>query len=374
VPESTDTRSLLDWYGELVEPVDIDNGVKQSSIMETKTGLRSFAAFLASVEKYRTTSPILRLLDGDREILPAFQKWAIEMGGRPSCKCKVREPGLKCPKCGAEPEGLSKDSARKRITAVVKVCRILCDEGLMQKLPKKPGVRAADKIIVASGRDTRRTRRPKHVKQSEYEAIRQHCSVAVWPNLGMPPGDVWAFIVDFCWTYGVRTEDLVSYTSGKDGLRWSMIVEAQKCPVEELDCPDWQHGWIDYDQDKTYEACLVPMSSRIRSGIESFRGLDPVRVIPMPRNNAYFYREWHRILSAAEVSADISLSGRSVPSFRKGFTKFWNSNGRNLSSVLLGHTSGSEKVSTIDQRHYSNRIPELLDHIEDVPLWPRKAV
>lgn len=268
--------------------------------------------------------------------------------------------------------GSSVATVVRKIAAISKVMRVVCARNRAFVMPELPGLKQLQKMSAKRTSDNPflDVAVPETVTVAEFRAMRESCEVADWPALpGVSPEQFWQVVLDCHWTYGFRSQDWFSIqTRSVRGLLWNQVSLAESCPIHQLRDLVWPHGWVCFWVRKCNRHLALPLSSRVRSHVDLFRGIDPERVFPIPRSKDQFYSNFLRIKEAAGVDSRITLSGRSSPSLRKACTVFWDSvECGNLTSVVLGHSLGGRgSRSSITDRHYSQLIRRVCDHIENV--------
>lgn len=214
-----------------------------------------------------------------------------------------------------------------------------------------------------------------------------------WPRFGnVSPAKFWETCLLSHYVYGFRSQDwYASRCSEKPGLLWTGVIESTECPTIQGLHND--PGWVFYLVNKTAlkdEASgrdsdvLMPLSRKMRSLLEEFRGIDPERVFPMANNSRSYSAEFGKILERAKLSDKIrtaagkpiirlSLGQRNVASFRKGCGALWAKYlSRAASSYILHHAVAEEGVSKTTTDCYLQGKEILWDitaKIETLPIW-----
>lgn len=309
--------------------------------------------------------------------LTAFSDWyAAERGCQPVVQAVLEDASLLWGFAGSQIAArLSPATVLRKLLAVRKVLSAWSRQHGGGPLPEIPGAKALERmqapLTAASPFDL--VQIPETVTLQEFQQLRAHCGVATWPRLpgGITPEQFWQTVLDCHWTYGFRSQDWFGvHTSRERGLLWTQLSLTAECPLRPLKSIMWPHGWVCFWMRKTKRHVAMPLSSRVRSHIELFRGLHPERVFPIPWCKQQYYRAFHQIRAAAGVDQRITLSGRSSPSLRKGCTVFWdNVAGGHLTSAVLGHAVRSTASrSHITDRYYAQLLRQVCQHIEDVPF------
>ena len=338
-PPSPDCVSLWSIYETLCGERDALQKIKSSSVREIRTAVEHFDAWLREVTKndHRSVTPevILSHIANDRYVLRRFLRYQVD-----DC-------------------GHSERTALKKITSVCKLLNEARNIGWIAKLPERPSKTLEDNELNET------------VTLEEMRAIRNAVHAADWPEFsGVDPADFWLFAIDYCWTYGTRRNDIFSTISSKPGLLWSHVHCDAVCPASELKGFQHPHGWIWFPvgkQSRKGRRLLLPLSERVRSHIETFRGIDPERVVPLPYSNKTFGQHWLKILDAAGVDRRIRLSeGRGIPAFRKGCTDQWESLqpfDAECCDYVLGHRSKSMRG-----QHYGQTVKRVAERVDRIPF------
>ena len=219
---------------------------------------------------------------------------------------------------------------------------------------------------------------PGLVSIEEVSALIAHAHVARWPNFRRPlldagsvpsPAEVWETWFLMSWIYGFRTQDLLSYKPGFDGLLWRSVYFESACPHAKCR-QESQHGWLHYTPRKTRRKnkwILLPLHSLVRERLERFQGLDEERVFPNGRSNKQFGQTLARIKQAAGVDDDVTISGtgQNCRSIRKGCSNNWDdvSLGLGLGQWVLGHARHN-----VHTTHYQDALRHVVRLICDLKL------
>jgi len=369
----TPGESLVDLYDRLLSEQDAEKRVRVTTIRSNRSFL---AAFQVWTDTYlpkndpRTTIP--RVGFAKRLEIPGILKEYSK---------HLRSQG----------KGNSESMCTKALAAIGKLSGACQRAGLISARPEKPS-RSTIKMLRPR---TEAQRRIKAVPVTVDE-LRSMLSVVdgcTWPELGhVSAAKFWETCLLSHYCYGFRSQDWFAVRDQfKRGLLWSGVITDPQCPgIEDLQN---EHGWISYLVHKTDTKdeladrpsdVLMPLSKRMRQLIEQFRGLDPVRVFPLPSTHKSYDREFLRILDRAGLSDStresagkpiirLSLGQRNVASFRKGSSAMWaKAVGRAASSYVLHHAvseEGVSKTTTDSYLQHEDLLREIVPALETLPIW-----
>lgn len=290
--------------------------------------------------------------------------------------------------------GGSVASVAKRLNAVMKLGRACFHSGLISKLPKCP-TRGDLQLMVPVTDDSvdDADLQGEPVTIDELKAMLTACDGAEWPCLGkVDPAEFWRLVLLSSYCYGFRTQDWFASRSGeKRGLLWSGVIDDPQCPR----LPDVSNpaGWVWFLVHKTKRKdvkagrtpkLLLPLSSKLRSMIEPFRGLDPERVFPLPNNSHSWSREVRGILERCQLDDASRLAAkkplirlsegkRAVASFRKGCADMWATTiDGAAASYVLKHSASDSETAAVTQKHYLKQyrpLRAITAAIESLPIW-----
>jgi len=361
-----DRRSLTDMYQHLLTDQDKERRVSKKTIRDNLSWLTKFEAWLELRHKGTIASPVKYL--EDRAILKAYAE-------------HLR----------SQSTGNSSSMCSKALASINKLAGACVKANL---IAHKPDIVSRTAINIMRPR-TEQQRRVKAVPVTIPE-LRSMIAVVdgcTWPRIGnVTPAKFWEANLLSHYVYGFRSQDwFSSRSSEKKGLLWSGIVTTSKCPsLEDLHN---EAGWAWYLVHKTSKKdeaaerpadVLVPLSAKMRSLIEMFRGIDSERVFPMRNSSATYSREFSKILERAGLSDEsrtsegkpiirLSLGQRNVASFRKGASALWAKHvGRAASSYMLHHAVSEEGVAKMTTDSYLQSEEILRDitaKIEQLPVW-----
>lgn len=238
-------------------------------------------------------------------------------------------------------------------------------------LPKKPPKKFP---IPASMREIRQLSR----------AVLKLRDDLTWPRLGtLEPWQFWWNVIGACAVHGFRPADLwpLEKKDGR-GLLWEEVCTDPVPPIDggrRLGA-DWDLGWLSFRMNKTGEQLVAPISPHLFFLIQHCRGLDPVRVFPIPYTKQSWYQHMRKIKEKASLSRDVSLCGQyPSASFRKSASMTWKRQvSRAAASHMLGHSvrvgtaddvdqDDDEVVSNTTEQHY-NGADILREVVEGLPL------
>ena len=376
IPLVTDSESLVQLYDRLLSEQDKEKRVRATTIQANRS-------FLAAFELWASQRVNIKPADDTRNTTPRVVGLkTLEIPGI----LKEYAKHLR-----AKSEGSSESMCTKALAAIGKLAGACQRAGLIAARPDKPS-RPAIKLLKPRTESERRTKAVP-VTIDELAAMLAVVDRCQWPPLGkVSAAKFWETCLLSHYAYGFRSQDWFAVRDPwKQGLLWSGIVTETKCPV--LEDLHNVHGWAWYLVHKTdtkdEEAdrpsdVLVPLSAELRLLIEQFRGLDPVRVFPLPQSHRSYDREFSGILARAGLSDKLrvdagkpiirlSLGQRNVASFRKGCSALWAKHvGRAASSYLLHHAlseEGVSKTTTDSYLQHEEVLREIVPAIEGLPIW-----
>lgn len=182
-----------------------------------------------------------------------------------------------------------------------------------------------------------------------------------WPTIGrLECWQFWWNVIAVCSVHGFRPGDIWPREAKHgQGLLWSEIFPSASPPIpggthERLQA-DWEFGWLKKRTNKTGETLIAPMSPHLRWLVEQCRGLDPVRVFPIPYNGKFWDREFSKIRTTANLPHVSLCDGAPSASLRKTASVLWKrAVNRSASSHMLCHAIDvGDQASEITERHYS---------------------
>lgn len=363
---SKPNRTLEEMYIQLIEPKDKEKRIRTTTIRSNLSSLRIFEAWAATNPAYSGLSGV-QLLEAPNVLYQFAQFMRARQHGSSSSICL------------------------KAIAAIIKLSGVLVKSDLMRRKPAAP---SRSEINVLKPRSERQRRvKAVPVTISELQAMLAVLDGCKWPRLGnVSPAVFWETSLLSHYVYGFRSQDWFAARSNeKSGLLWSGVITSSQCPI--LDDLENAPGWVWYLVHKTAskdEAAerpadvLVPLSCKMRSLLEQFRGIDPVRVFPLPSNSTTYSREFRLLLERAGLSDEVrqnegkpiirlSLGQRNVASFRKSASALWAKQvSRSASSYMLHHAVAEEGVAkmTVDSYLQNEEIlRDITANIESLPVW-----
>jgi hypothetical protein len=375
-PEQNEpSETLVQLYDRLLTEQDREKRVKVATIRDNRS-------FLAAFELWASGRVNIKPADDTRITIPRVVPLKmLEIPG----VLKDYAKHLRSKSSGA-----SESMCTKALAAIGKLAGACQRAGLIAARPVKPS-RPSIKLLKPRSKSERRMKAVP-VTVDELRAMLAVVDGCQWPQLGtVPPGTFWKTCLLSHYCYGFRSQDWFAVRSQwKQGLLWSEILTDTQCPaLEDLHNP---HGWASYlvhktdtkdeEADRPSEV-LVPLSATLRSLIEQFRGIDPVRVFPLPQTHRSYDREFSKILERSGLSdasrtdvgkpiIRLSLGQTNVASFRKGCAAMWR---RHLSaaaaSYLLHHADDSGAAKTTAEHYLQSEeiLREITPAIETLPLW-----
>jgi hypothetical protein len=377
-----------------VDPVPCPALTTEAKQNESRSLVELYDALLSDSDRERRVS--LKTIRDNHSALKRFETWGKVnhrvVFGRPvsvleqSSVLRAYAEFLR-----SQPKGNSSAMCSKALSSVGKLAGACVRAGL---IANKPDVVSRTSINLLRPR-TEEQRRVKSVPVTvvELQAMLSVVDGCKWPRLGnVSPAVFWKTSLLAHYVYGFRSQDwIAARSSEKQGLLWTGVVTSSKCPL--LDDLDNSAGWCWYLVHKTAKKdeaaerpsdVLVPLSSVMRELIEQFRGIDPVRVFPLPNNSSTYSKEFQMLLDRAGLSDEsrrnegkpiirLSLGQRNVASFRKGCSALWAKYvGRSASSYMLHHAVAEEGVAKMTVDSYLQNEEVLRDitaKIESLPVW-----
>jgi hypothetical protein len=365
-PEVVDNRSLVDLYNELLAASDKEKRVSVKTIQDNRSALDKFETWGKAQHRVVAGRP-LSLLEQ-----PKILRTYAEV-------------------LRAKPKGNSSAMASKACSSIGKLAAACVRAELIKQKPETVSKSTINLMRPLSEEQRRVKAVP--VTVAELQAMLSVVDGCKWPRLGkVKPSVFWQTNLLSHYVYGFRSQDWFAARSAvKQGLLWSGVITESQCPF--LDDLHNEAGWALYLVHKTAnkdEAAdrpsdvLVPLSSKMRSLIEQFRGLNSERVFPMKNNSRTYSQEFSKILERAGLSDEmrrkdkkpiirLSLGQRKVASFRKGSSAMWAKYvSRAASSYMLHHAVSEEGVAKMTQESYLQNEEILRDicaKIETLPIW-----
>jgi integrase len=355
--QPTEHKTLLDVYAEFVEPQKQHVSKKQRS--RHRKAATQFAEFLEI--KYRSTTPILTLVDQSPNILHDFAAWMI---------CTLN---------------LSTVTVSHRLTDLLMIMAAAADAGLIAKTPARPAPPQLTALKRQHGRPQRKVARSLSI--ADTQRLVDACDVATYPTFeSVTAPEFWRVMICLHALYGPRTQDIYAYLDkDKTGLTWPDVFLSPDCPDPELRqaMPHLTspHGWLYYPVGKDKRsACpfvLLPMPDWLSSFVQRMKAeTDPARqsrVFPVSRSKDSFAAAWSEIRSTAGLPGNIYLSqgtGGAI-ALRKTAAKWWRrvTASKEVAQYLLHHT----EVTTAEVHYLDTMeavIPQLLQHLHQFPVSP----
>jgi hypothetical protein len=361
-----DRRTLVELHDELLAERDREHRVAAKTQKDNRAMLRRFEEWL-DVQHGGTTTDYLSAMQAPNVLRQYAEYLRSQTKGNSASMCS------------------------KALATIGKVAGACVKAGLIRQKPESV-TRASVNMLRPRSEKQRRVKAVP-VSVEELQAMLAVVDGCTWPRLGnVPPSVFWETCLLSHYAYGFRSQDWYACRCAeKKGLLWSGVVDGTECPwIEGLHN---EAGWCWYLVHKTSKKdeqaerpsdVLVPLSNRMRSLIERFRGIDPERAFPMRNNSATYSQEFAKLLERAGLSDEVreregkpiirlSLGQRNVASFRKGASAMWARQvGKSASSYLLHHAVAEEGVAKMTQESYLQNEDILRDitaKIEHLPIW-----
>lgn len=364
----------------------------ESSEQETLSEL--YERLLSDRDKHNQVS--VKTIRANHSVLNRFESWCektlfVEPGNCVSILSQSNILKDYAEYLRSQLKGSSASMCQKALATIIKLATACVKAGVISRRPD--GVPKAQINILKPRTEKQRRTKAVPVTLSELQSLLAVVDGCKWPRIGnVCPAVFWKTCLLSHYVYGFRSQDWFAIrSSDKLGLLWSGVVVDSKCPV----IADLHNdaGWAWYLVHKTArkdEAAerpsdvLVPLSSKMRTLIEMFRGLDNHRVFPL-RNNAKSYsKEFSGLLKRAKLSDKeriesgksiirLSLGQRDVASFRKSCSALWAKHvDRSAASYMLHHAIAEERVSKMTVDSYlqdEDILRRITEKIETLPVW-----
>lgn len=325
----------------------LETGASQQSAYRTMAG--QFVEWFKN--NHRLNRPMVADLDQEPRLLADFYAFLLTQG--------------------------SERSANKKLVLLNKVWKDLSAMGLVVKSPSRPRTKQIRKKAGVE--------KVQHIPMPVIDTELDACLRAIldlhddltFPRFGkMEPFQFWFNAIAACAVHGIRPAEFWPLEKRHGiGLEWTEICLSASPPIangEKLNV-EWEFGWLDLRMNKTGGKLRTPISPHLRFMIEQCRGLDPVRVFPMPYSSDRWAASLDMILSRAgfqkqklqkddqKLRWPVSLCGSSPQaSLRKTASVLWRRHGSaKLASFMLGHSSRSGTSADVDggsevtDEHYS---------------------
>lgn len=258
----------------------------------------------------------------------------------------------------------SEKTGHNKLKALRAVWRMLHSDGHISRPAPDPRTRQIRKQLSVD--------RVKHIPipasddevSALLQAVLDSAGQLTWPRLGtLRPCEFWFNVIAACTVHGFRPADLwpLEKRCGK-GLLWSEVCSDPSPPIDGGESSrlnaDWEFGWLRFRINKTGGQLLAPISPHLAWLIHRCRGLDPLRVFPLPYARKSWYAAIDLIKRTAGLSRDVSLCGQAPSaSLRKTSAVIWKrSAGRAAASHMLGHSvrsgSSDDVFSDVTEQHY----------------------
>lgn len=225
---------------------------------------------------------------------------------------------------------------------------------------------------------------PKHyIDDLQMAALWSACNGQTWPmrdgrrtfnGSGMPPMTFWRCVLVFLRTYGMRVQDLVSYTHQKQPIKWKQIALSPRTPN-----PDgrlsWELGWLHYKASKTGREYYLPLTKHTRIAIDKLRELAIAAVgsedliadrpiLPCPTGHG-LTNHWQALQAKAGVSKP-NGEHYDLEDFRKTCATYLSEHREDLPYHVCGWSL--EGGSRVAHRHYINGERVLVEHLPSAPM------
>jgi hypothetical protein len=364
--KQSECRSLVALYDALLFQSDRERRVSVKTIKDNQSALRKFEAWGRANHRVVAGRP-LSLLE-QPGILRGFAEFLR-----------------------AQPKGNSSAMCSKALSSVGKLAGACVRADLIKQKPETVS-RTTINLLRPRTEEQRRVKAVP-VTLNELQALLAVVDGCRWPRLGsVSPAVFWETLLLSHYVYGFRSQDWFAARSNeKQGLLWTGVITASQCPV--LEDLHNAAGWAWYLVHKTAKKdeaaerpsdVLVPLSAKMRELLEQFRGLDPVRVFPLPNSSSTYSQEFTRLLERAGLSDEdrkaegkpiirLSLGQRNVASFRKGCSAMWAKQvSRAASSYMLHHAVSEEGVAKMTTDSYLQNeeiLRDIVEKIESLPVW-----
>jgi hypothetical protein len=196
-----------------------------------------------------------------------------------------------------------------------------------------------------------------YFRPEQVEQLWQAASKVNWPRInGITSGEFWKCAIVLYWTYGFRTQELISFMeSERPGLKWSNVSFAAETPN-----PDGTAfnaaGWLTYTPLKQSWAkptpLYLPLTESARAAFEvmqNARSPGNDRVFPLTINPRRFYAAWRSLQEFAGVRLkDGGLF--KLKAFRRSAATYLENHHRGLGAAVCGWAD--RDVSSVMAKHY----------------------
>ncbi len=170
--------------------------------------------------------------------------------------------------------------------------------------------------------------------------------------------------------YGMRTEELVSYTPSANALTWGQIYDATLTPDEDGQAQN-ASGWFAYTPDKQKrtkpQPLVLPLHAVARKHLEQLflckRPPGSQRVFHWPHGRKQFYAAWHTWIKAAGIRPRQSLQSKAADQYaikhlRKTCVTMYERHRPGLAGFIVGH-SGRASGTLVAGQPSTNPLPEV---------------
>ncbi|MFO0943560.1 MAG: hypothetical protein U0930_22725 [Pirellulales bacterium] len=225
---------------------------------------------------------------------------------------------------------------------------------------------------------------PKHyIDDLQLAALWAACNGQTWPireprrsfgGSGMPPMTFWRCVLILLRTYGMRVQDLVSYSKSKEPVKWRDITLTARTPN-----PDgrlsWELGWLHYTASKTGREYYLPLTRHTRNAIDRLRAcaiaatgsedlIHDRPILPCPTGHG-LTNHWKALQAAARVSKP-NGEHYDLEDFRKTCATYLSEHREDLPYHVCGWSL--EGGSRVAHRHYINGERILVEHLPTAPM------
>ncbi len=177
-----------------------------------------------------------------------------------------------------------------------------------------------------------------------------------WPRInGITAAEFWKCAIVLLWTYGFRTQELISFDDERPSLKWSGICFEVDTPNPGGEAKN-AFGWLTYTPQKQSWAkptpLYLPLTPTARAALEILQGAKSQsdgRVFPVPRGSSAFYKAWVEL----QAKADLSLKDGGtfqLKAFRRSAATYLENHRHGLGGAVGGWAD--RESSGVMTKHY----------------------
>ena len=251
-------------------------------------------------------------------------------------------------------------TTRKRLDHLRHILRACCRRGYSNKRGQLSGNQLIEDLPLAIPPDAD-IKKKRVADLSEIGKGYDACEIARWPQSTVfrpAPVALWRLLWVLSYTYGPRTEDLLS-------LRWDSIHWDSLCPADEIARLEWKFGWLVYTPKKTRRhkptPLRLPLTECARLHLESLRSLRLRRpdgpIFGFPTNKRDLHKQRRAIWRQAGID-----EGYTFQELRKTCSTTWNDLRPGLGEHVTGHAPRG-----VNAVHYDTDLRRLCQLVPQFP-------